>query len=167
MVTLLREHGTDAGHLAELTLEPMADGRLLASRHGATRPVTVRLTFPWTEPSRLVSLRDDEDAEFALVRDAAELSEASRRALERALAQAGFVLAVTRVLAVEEEVEVRHWKVETRQGPRVFQTRLDDWPRALPKGGLLIRDVCGDLYHIPDTGALDRRSRELLWAFVD
>jgi hypothetical protein len=37
----------------------------------------------------------------------------------------------------------------------------------VPGGGLLIRDVAGDLYHVPDPSDLDRKSRELLWAFVD
>jgi hypothetical protein len=77
------------------------------------------------------------------------------------------VLEVTRVLSIEEEVEIRHWVVETKHGRRSFQTHLDDWPRALPMGGLLIRDVAGDLYRLAAPGQLDRRSRELLWAFVD
>ena len=33
---------------------------------------------------------------------------------------------------------------------RTFQTRLDHWPCELPGGGLLIRDVAGDLYYIAD-----------------
>src|SRR5205809_76993 len=66
-----------------------------------------------------------------------------------------------------EEVEIRRWRVETQQGPRTFQTRLDDWPRTLPHGGLLIRDLAGDLYHLVAPERLDRESRELLWAFVD
>jgi hypothetical protein len=61
----------------------------------------------------------------------------------------------------------RRWRVETRQGARLFQTRLDDWPRTLPHGGLLIRDVTGDLYHLGRPADLDRGSRDLLWAFVD
>jgi hypothetical protein len=71
------------------------------------------------------------------------------------------------VLAIEEEVEIRHWTVETVHGPRTFQTHLDAWPRTLPMGGLLIRDVAGDLYRLADPASLDRKSRELLWAFVD
>src|SRR2546426_3850223 len=85
----------------------------------------------------------------------------------RALVAAGFVFEVTRVIAIDEEVEIRHWRVETREGARTFQTRLDDWPRLLPHGGLLVRDVVGDLYHLADPKALDKRSRALLWAFVD
>ena len=71
------------------------------------------------------------------------------------------------MLEIEEEVEIRRWLVEARQGPRAFQTRLDDWPRGLPHGGLLIRDLAGDLYHLVEPKRLDKQSRELLWAFVD
>ncbi len=153
--------------LGELTLERRADGRLWAVRDGEGRAVWVRRCFPWSEAARFVSLRDIDDTEFVLVRDPAELDEASRAVLETALAEAGFVFAVTRVLEIEEEVEIRRWRVETRQGPRSFQTRLDDWPRLLPHGGLLIRDVTGDLYHVGRPAAMDRHSRALLWAFVD
>jgi len=76
------------------------------------------------------------------------------------------VLQVTRVVSIDEEVEIRQWTVETRHGSRSFQTHLDDWPRVLPDGGLLIRDVAGDLYRLTVTD-LDKKSRDLLWAFVD
>ena len=72
-----------------------------------------------------------------------------------------------RIESVDEEVEIRIWKVRTRQGPRSFQTRLDDWPREVPGGGFLIRDVAGDLYHVADPRGLDEASRALLWAFVE
>ena len=152
-------------------LERRADGTLcvIAEVGGSQRPrpVVVRPCFPWSESRRYISLRDDDNQEVALIKDPAELDPASRSALEQALAEAGFLLEVIRVLEVEEEVEIRHWSVLTRQGQRSFQTRLDDWPRSLPGGGFLIRDVAGDLYHIAAPEALDKRSRELLWAFVD
>ncbi len=150
-----------------LTLERRPDGRLWARRGGDARAVWVRRCFPWSEPGRFVSLRNDEDDEFALVRDPAELDPASRRVIEHALVEAGFVFDITAVRLIEEEVELRHWRVQTTQGERSFQTRLDDWPRPLPHGGLLIRDLAGDLYRLADPTGLDRKSRELLWAFVD
>ena len=151
----------------EIALERAPDGRLLVITTGGPVAVRLRQCFPWSEPHRHLSLRDDRDREIALVADPALLDPDSRQAMELALAEAGFVLEVTRVVSVEEEVEIRQWSVETKQGPRNFQTHLDDWPRVLPKGGLLIRDVAGDLYRIPDPKTLDRTSRELLWAFVD
>jgi len=150
-----------------LTLERLADGRLWALRGDVERAVWVRRCFPWSEPTRFVSLRDDEEHEFALVRDPAELGPSSRRVLEEAMVAAGFVFEIIGVMGIEEEVEIRHWRVETQQGARSFQTRLDAWPRLLPHGGLLIRDVAGDLYHVADPGALNKQSRALLWAFVD
>ena|SRR2546425_3455942 len=151
----------------DLRLERRADGRVWAIRGTAERAVWVRRSFPWSEPGRFLSLRDDDEEEFALVGDPADLDPASRLVLESALVDAGFVFEVTRVIAIDEEVEIRHWRVETRQGNRSFQTRLDDWPRMLPHGGLLVRDVAGDLYLFADPQALDKHSRALLWAFVD
>ena len=152
--------------MRSVKLERRVDGQLWARTGGREVRVKVRRCFPWTEPGRFVSLRDADGEEVALVRDAGELDARSRTALEDALAEAGFVLEVTRIHAVEEEIEIRYWQVETRQGPRSFQTRRDDWPRQLSDSSFLIRDVSGDLYHVRDTGALDRESRERMWAYA-
>jgi hypothetical protein len=152
---------------AGVVLHSGGDGRLFVIVGGTSASVRLRQCFPWSEPHRHLSLRDDKDREVALIDDPADLAPASRRALEDALAAAGFVLVVTRVLGVDEEVEIRHWSVETVQGSRTFQTHLDDWPRLLPGGDLLIRDVGGDLYRLANPRTMDRKSRELLWAFVD
>jgi hypothetical protein len=143
------------------------DGRLLVVLNDGAVGVRVRQCFPWSEPHRHISLRDDEEQEVAFIDDPALLEPESQRALEHSLAVAGFVLEVTRVVDIDEEVEIRQWTVDTIHGTRSFQTHLDDWPRVLPGGGLLIRDVAGDLYRLPDPRELDRKSRELLWAFVD
>ena len=148
-------------------LEHAEDGRLMLTVAGVPIAVRVRECFPWSEPGRHISLRDEDEEELALIDEPATLSLESRRALELALAEAGFVIEVVRVVEIEEEVEIRQWTVETRDGKRHFQTHLDDWPRVLPMGGLLIRDVAGDLYRLPEPASLDKRSRELLWAFVD
>jgi uncharacterized protein DUF1854 len=149
------------------TLRTTADSRLAVVVDSLPVPVRLRQCFPWSEPGLHLSLRDDEDREVAIVADPAQLDAESRLALEQALAAAGFVLDVTRVLDIDEEVEIRQWTVETRQGHRHFQTHLDDWPRTLPNGGILIRDVAGDLYRLTAPDEMDKKSRELLWAFVD
>lgn len=155
------------GAADELDLRSVGDSRLVVVRDGEVIAVRLRQCFPWSEPYRHLSLRDARDREIALVEDPSTLTPESRQALERALVIAGFVLEVTRVLSIDEEVEIRQWKVVTVQGSRSFQTHLDDWPRVLPGTGLLIRDVAGDLYRFANPAAMDRRSRELLWAFID
>jgi hypothetical protein len=150
-----------------LRLEQRIDGQLWAIQRGEARPVWVRRCFPWSEPAYFISLRDSDEKEFALVQQLDDLDPDSSRVLEQSLAEAGFVMEIVGIESVDEEVEIRSWKVNTVQGYRSFQTRLDDWPRQVPSGGTLIRDVAGDLYHIEDPSALDKKSRDLLWAFVD
>ena len=153
--------------IERLRLERRRDGLLWARRNGEERVVFVRRCFPWSHPVDYVSLRDVDENEFFLVRDMIELDDVSREILEQALAEAGFVLEIVAINEIDEEIEIRNWKVETRQGSRSFQTKLDDWPRSLPSGGVLIRDVAGDLYFVKDPASLDKKSKELLWAFVD
>jgi hypothetical protein len=150
-----------------VVLRNQGDGRLMVLVDERTVAVKLRQCFPWSEPARHISLRDSDDKEIALVEDPASLDAESRQAFELALAEAGFVLEITRLLDIDEEIEIRQWTVETKQGNRSFQTHLDDWPRLLPSGGLLIRDVAGDLYRLTDPKELDKKSRALLWAFVD
>jgi len=167
MPEALDEHISTRAAPPAICLRSGGDGRLLVIIGDKSLPVRLRQCFPWSDPRCYLSLRDDKDREVALIDDPALLAPESRLALEDALAAAGFVLEVTRVLGVDEEVEIRHWTVETVHGRRTFQTHLDDWPRMLPGGDLLIRDVAGDLYRLRNTRTMDRRSRELLWAFID
>jgi hypothetical protein len=165
MATLMISESSDEARPA-LSLEIDESGQLFVVDDTPVA-VRVRQCFPWSEPHRHLSLRDASDREIALVGDPASLDDTSRMAIERALAIAGFVLEVVRVVEIDEEVEIRQWSVETTSGPRSFQTHLDDWPRVLPDGGLLMRDVAGDLYKLGAPKTLDRKTRDLLWAFVD
>src|SRR5688572_497340 len=145
-----------------------ADGRLLFSAtDGTTHSVRVVRCFPWSEPSRYVSLRDADDAELCFIDRLDALDPGSRSALESALVAAGFVLCITAISSIEEDFEIRKWQVQTAQGARSFQTPLDSWPHATPSGDLVIADVAGDLYVFPNLDGLDANSKKLLWAFID
>ena len=148
-------------------LQRSREGRLCASRGSTVTPVRPVRCFPWSNPGRYISLRDDKEREVAFVGDPADLDEESRAALAEELAQASFVLHVSRILEVKEELEIRVWKVQTKEGLRTFQTSRDEWPRPLPDGNLLLSDVAGDLYLVPRAAELDPTSRKVLWAFLD
>ena len=152
---------------APLTLQKRHDGRLWALLAERAAPVKLRRCFPWTFPERYISLQTEDNAELAFVADPKDLDLASQAALSQALSEVGFVFLIQRVYSVEEDFELRCFKVETPQGPRAFQTALDAWPRETPDGGLLIEDVAGDVFRIEDAATLDARSRELLWELVD
>ena len=148
-------------------IEPLPNGQLGVRRDGAVTAAKVRLCFPWSSPGRYVSLCDEKNNELALITDVAQLDPDTRALIEQALAEAGFLFEILHVESMETEFEIRNWKVITRQGPCTFQTELDDWPRHLPDGGLLIKDVTGNLFCVPDPKSLDARTKKLLWIFVD
>jgi hypothetical protein len=158
-----------AGDLQGLRLWRGADGQLWGRSNAEPTPRAVRVCrlFPWSRPAEYVSLRDEDDEELALVSRPELLESASREALEVSLAEAGFVMEIASIVSVEEEIEIRTFSVETAQGPRIFQTERDEWPLELAGGGLLIRDVAGDLYAVRDPERLDPASRKLLWVFLD
>ncbi|MEY4546589.1 MAG: hypothetical protein RL685_2784 [Pseudomonadota bacterium] len=143
-----------------------AGQRLWLEHAGKTACVRPVRCFPWSAPGEQVSLRDKDEQEHYFVSSPEELDVASRAALTSAMASAGFVLEVDEVRSVEEDYEVRVWRVHTRQGARTFQTRLDDWPWRAPDGTYLIRDLCGDLFRLPPAERLDRKSQRWLWAYV-
>ncbi|HYF49797.1 MAG TPA: DUF1854 domain-containing protein [Planctomycetota bacterium] len=152
---------------SRLTMSRSETGQVLAVLGAVKTPVRVCRCFPWSQPGQFISLRDEKENEVALIRDLNELDEDSRRVLEGALAEAGFMLEIERIESAEEIYEVRHWKVHTRQGYRTFQTKLDEWPREVPGGGYLLKDIAGDLFHIPSPETMDEKSQGILWALVD
>ena len=148
-------------------LEKRRDGRLWALLAERAVPVKLRRCFPWTFPERYISLQTEQNEELAFIADPKDLDAASQAALSQALSEVGFVFLIQRVYSVEEDFELRCFKVETPQGPRAFQTALDAWPRETPDGGLLIEDVAGDVFRIENPAELDAKSRELVWELVD
>ena len=150
------------------TLKLGLDGRLLLGRGGGEQiAVSVKRCFPWSQPLSWFSLRDDDAKEVELVESFAELDSDSREELVKALAEASFVFTIERILSIDEEFELRSWRVLTRQGERLFQTRMNAWPRELAGRSLLVQDVANDLYVVPDLDALDAHSQKKLWAFMD
>ncbi len=153
--------------IARLALRFGASGHLELRRGNDWVRVDAVRCFPWSQASRYISLRDFEGRELCLVVDSGTLEAASRWALYQALKVAGFRLEVTAVLSIEDDFEMRVWKVRTRGGERSFQTELDVWPQAAPGGGHVIEDIAGDVFFIPPLQSLDARSRKRLWPYVE
>lgn len=134
---------------------------------GKRKNVTAVSCFPWSHPQEYVSVVDEKGEELVLIESLETLSEGSRQALKRALEQAGFVLQIKAIDSVEEESDLRVWKVQTQVGPRQFVTKLDDWPQAFEDGRVLMTDVAGDLFEVKEIESMDSKSQKLLWPLVD
>ena len=144
------------------------DGNLYLHRQSEEMiSVLARPCFPWSEPKKFITLRDFDNKEVQMIEDPAELDEHSREALKQGLSASDFVFQIVEINTVDTEFEIRNWKVNTVQGKQVFQTHLDEWPRKMPGGGFLLRDVAGNLFYIPSAENLDSHSQGLLSGFIE
>ncbi|MCB0356661.1 MAG: DUF1854 domain-containing protein [Bdellovibrionales bacterium] len=150
-----------------INLEFSIHGELLFNCQNKKIRIRVQKCFPWSKSDGYFSLRDDQDKEVVLVQAIQDLNLKSQNALLAALEASGFCFVVTDVLSVEEDFELRLWKVETLQGIRCFQTELMAWPRELSPGSLLIQDLAGDMYYVPQVSQLKASGQKWLAAFLD
>jgi hypothetical protein len=153
--------------MAAWDLGRLPSGRLCLIEGDERIAVGAVTCFPWSHPHAYISLRDDKGQERAFVHQLEELDAPRRSLLVEELARRNFLPEITAISAIDEELEVFLWHVQTRAGPRRFVTKRTDPVRRLPGGGVLIRDVSADLYVIRDPARLDRRSRGLIWMHID
>src|SRR5258708_7017724 len=100
-------------------------GKLLLRRSGLddVADVRVRRAFPWSSPSRYVSVRSSEGKEVLLIDDLATVEPAQRKLIESWLAQHTFVPRITRVHLVDVRFGYQQWQVDTDRGPAAFRVQ--------------------------------------------
>ncbi len=122
---------------------------------------------PMSRPGRYLCLVDGKGTEIAMVEDINGLPEASRRALDRELRARYLTGRVLEVLECRQEFGTTYWKVRTDRGTRDFVTQsLQENAQWLSETHLLLVDVDGNRFDVPDVTALDARSRKLLHAVL-
>lgn len=167
MITLMdTETGkTTAAEKTPPVLRRGDDGRLFLQTPEGPKAVSLRPCFPWSHADRYLSLRDRENRELGLIENLDDLDPESHRAVRASLREARFAFKVTGIVDIGSDFELRVWKVRTNEGDRTFLTKLEDWPRELHDGGLVLEDLAGDLYHIEKPDELDKASRDKLYAY--
>ena len=152
----------------DFELVPDAKGSLTLKRpgHDDVLNVRVRLAFPWSNPTRHVSIRSPEGKELLLIHDLSALPEERRAVIERALRQSTFIPRITRILELDTRFGHQNWRVHTDAGPIDFRVQEREDVRFLPDGRFTVKDVDGNLYELPRLGDLDEHSRRALEKLV-
>lgn len=147
----------------ELTFTRDAFGRLHLRRGEQTfagvRPVR---TFPLVDPTHLIAILDGEGHELGLIEDMAALAPDSRRIVSEELDLLYFTARVQAIRDVKSRHGVTTWELETDRGPRSTYLKSRGNIRSLPKGHVVLTDVYGVKYDIPNINDLDEHSRRLL-----
>ena len=120
--------------------------------------VLLHRSFPFEFAEAYISVLDPEQKEIGMIREISLFPEEQAQALRRELARRYYAPKIVRIHQVKERFGFSHWRVSTEEGPLTFT--LKDTYRSLLRISdtrLLVTDVNGNRYEIPDTEALPRR----------
>lgn len=131
--------------------------------------VGVYLTFPLTNPEEFVSIReaDEKAREIGMVEKLSLLPADQQEMLREQIKLRYFMPAITKVLDVKDEYGYAYWNVVTTFGACRFTTQMSgDAVVHLSDSRLLVTDIDGNRYEIPDFYRLSVMERKKLDLFI-
>ena len=115
--------------------------------------------FPFELQWEFISVMNEDGDELGIIRDVALFGEDARALLETELQRRYYSPVIDRIISVKERYGFSYWKVHTGEGEVSFT--LQDTYRSIIRAGetrVIMLDVNGNRFEIPDTSALDRKS---------
>jgi len=143
--------------------EPPWALRLTLAKDRSYPKVKVVRAFPLSRPDQYVALLDVKDEEIGTIKDPKALDEGSRKILSEELDKRYLGAVIQSIRSVRNEFGTSYWDVDTHRGPRDFVVKnvLENVLR-LGEHRLLLVDVDGNRFEVPDVNRLDKRSLSLL-----
>jgi len=140
-------------------------GRLRLTIPGDRSYIAVRPAWaaPLSRPGQYLALLDGNGKEIITLPDPAVLPPDSFEAVQRELRFRYLTATVLQVESARQEYGATYWTMQTNRGPRDFVTQnLQENATWLSDTHLLLLDVDGNRFEIPDIAALDKKSRDIL-----
>jgi len=131
--------------------------------------IGVYLTFPLTNPEEYISIReaDEKAKEIGIVEDLGKLPKDQQEMLREQIRLRYFMPVIKKVLEVKEEYGYAYWHVETSFGVCRFTTNMSgDVVVPLSDSRMLIKDIDGNRYEIPNFDALGVQEKKKLDLFI-
>jgi hypothetical protein len=125
--------------------------------------VSLHRAFPFTFGDDYLSVKDKDGTEIGLIEHLQNWPKQTVMLLKQELERRYFVPIIERITQVTEEFGYSYWEVVTDRGPHRFTvTGLQDNITLVPPVKVLIIDVDGTRYEIPNYQALDSKSRKII-----
>lgn len=123
----------------------------------------VHRLFPKSGGNRYIVLLDEEGEQKAIIRNADDLMEESKKVILNALEEYYLIPRIKRFISMTEKFKIWMWTAETDHGIITFEIRNHIASvKPLYDGRVLIKDANDNRYEIPDYRQLDKRSRTML-----
>lgn len=131
--------------------------------------VTVKPVWasPISFPGRFLALLDGGDKEIVTIPDLTDLPESSEAAVRTELHRRYLTSTIKRIDNAKVEFGATYWHVTTERGEKDFVTQsLQENAVWMSETHLLLIDVDGNRFEIPNIEDLDPRSKQILGAIV-
>jgi hypothetical protein len=115
--------------------------------------------FPYELPDKYISVQEEENREVGIIYDISQFEESTEALLRRELERKYFSPNIKEIKSVKERYGFSYWKVTTDEGDVSFT--LHDTFRSIihaEEKRLVILDVDGNRFEIPNVDGLDRKS---------
>jgi hypothetical protein len=142
-----------------LSRSPLGSPRLVIQDEVCYPRITVRRILPLSDPEHYISLGVDDELEIGMIVDPSKLDAETRKILHEELDKRYFTPIIQKIHGVKERFGVHEWQVETSRGKITFSVQgLHQNVKQVPPARLLVTDVRGNRYDIPDYRRLDLQS---------
>lgn len=115
--------------------------------------------FPYEKPDQFISVQDEEGREYGIIKNLADFNGEDRAIIDEALHRKYFCPEIKKINKLEEQFGYSLWEIETDVG--TLEISLKDTFGSIIRISdtyLVIVDVSGNRYILPDVTALDRKS---------
>src|SRR5262249_9706033 len=151
----------------QLFYSPPGTLRLTVGADRSYPAVKVYQAWPLSQPRRFISLQDAKGEEILMVADLEEFPPPSRGVVEEEVRRRYLTARGEASRNIRTEFGVTYWHVDTDKGPREFVVQsLSESCVWLSDRHLLIVDVDGNRFEVPDRTTLDRPSAAQLDAVL-
>lgn len=147
-------------------IPPVKKDDLADDAEGAKEPVWQDLgrvlfhrAFPYEKPDEFISVQDEDGREYGMIRNLADFDGKGRDVVDKALSRKYFCPEIKKIRRLQEQFGYSLWEVDTNVGPRELVLK-DTFGSIIRVSDtyLVILDISGNRYVIPDVSALDRKS---------
>jgi hypothetical protein len=146
-------------HKIRLLREPAWVLRMTIDQDRSYLKVKIVRAAPLSHPEKYISFLDAKDEEVCMVDNPRDLDEQTQQIINEELDRRYLTSIVEQVNSVRNEYGTSYWEVETNRGQREFVVQnVSENAQWLGDYRLLLVDVDGNRFEIPDLQALDRRS---------
>lgn len=141
----------------------------LAMKNGEDDIKRVRLTrvLPFKDPFRYIAVSDAEGKEVGILRDTAELSPEQGELVRRELDMRYYCPSVSSITEIKEKMGYFYFDVKIGSYKKIFAVRdVSRSIKQLDEQAIIITDVDGNRFLIPDIWSIDSKSRRKIEPYL-